>query len=224
MKRILVVMEDGGLCRQIRDNLQKDFEVLLCHDAVTAGIRMEEHPDAMILQLELAGTDGLTFLEQLTWRPAVILVIGAVFTPYVAQKIYDLNIGYTLRFPVSFLAVTNRIRDMLKDREYRHMDHQSTAASHLRVLGISPDKGGGKHLRVGIPLYAQNPEQKVTQELYPAIACCCGTSSGIVEHSIRNTIHAAWKQRNAEDWKEYFPGRSRCPGNKVFISTLAEKL
>lgn len=224
MKRVLLVIEPGEFSRQIQQDLEKDHEVLLCHNTDTAGVLMASHPDALVLQLQLEGTDGLTFLEQQFWYPPVMLTIAVDYSPYVSQKLHDIGVGYLVRTPCSRTAVTDRLRDMLKDRSHTHADPQTVAASHLRVLGIPSDHGGGKHLRVGIPLYAQDPEQKLTQELYPAIAKYCGTTGGSVEHAIRNTIHAAWDRRDPEDWIEYFPRRRRCPSNKVFISTLAAKL
>ena len=120
-------------------------------------------------------------------------------------------------------AVADRLRDMMRDQDYIHKDPQSVAASYLSVLGIHSEYGGGKHLRVGIPLFAQDPGQKLSMELYPTIGQLCGASGGAVEHAIREVIQKAWDQHE-DGWTEYFPSRRRCPSNKVFISTLAEKL
>lgn len=224
MKTVLLVIESEELGQRIMKDLQRDHMVFLCHDAGTAALLMDRSPDAMVLQMELPGLDGLTFLERLPCRPPVILTLAVNYSPYDAQKLYDLGAGHLIRTPCTLEAVTDRLRDMLRDWEYTHPDPQTAAAAHLTVLGIPSDNGGGKQLRVGIPLYAQDPGQKLTMELYPTIAKICGSTVNGVEHAIRKSIRIAWEQREPEDWKEYFPRRRRCPSNKVFISTLAERL
>lgn len=219
----MLVIESESLAARVAKDLQRDHEVLLCHDADTAEQLMAQWPDAMVLQMELPGVDGLTFLERLPWRPPVILTIAANYSPYESQRLYDLGVGHFVRTPYTLAAVTDRLRDMFRAQGGPPNDPQSLAASHLSVLGIPSGQDGGKHLRVGIPLYAQDRTQKLKYELYPAIAEFCGTTGGAVEHAIRRAIEDGWDQRT-EQWEDYFPRRNRCPSNKVFISTLAEKI
>ncbi len=223
VRRVLLVTDMESFGSRIQKELQRDFEIVYCQNTAEAVLVMDRTIDAMILQLELPGIDGLTFLSRLPFRPAVILPLASNFSPYTAQRLYDLGAGYLMRTPCAADAVADRFRDMMRDRDYIHKDPQSVTASHLSVLGIHSEYGGGKHLRVGIPLFAQDPGQKLSMELYPAIGQLCGTSGGAVEHAIREVIQKAWDQHD-EGWTEYFPTRRRCPSNKVFISALAEKL
>ncbi len=223
MRRVMLVIESEEFGKRICKDLQKDYDVLLCHNTADALHLMDSKIDALVLQMELPGIDGLTFLEHLPFRPAVILPLAANYPPYTAQRLYDLGAGFLLRTPCAMNAVVDRLRDMMRDQDYFRRDPQSVAASHLSVLGIHSEYGGGKHLRVGIPLFAQDPGQKLSMELYPTIGKICGASGGAVEHAIREVIQKAWNQRE-EEWMEYFPCRRRCPSNKVFISTLAERL
>lgn len=223
MRRVLLLIESKTFGNRIQKDLQRDFDVVLCHSAMEAADVMDRTVDAMILQLELPGVDGLTFLERLPFRPAVTLPLASNYSPYTAQRLYDLGAGYLIRTPCAADAVADRLRDMMRDQDYIHKDPQSVAASHLSVLGIHSEYGGGKHLRVGIPLFAQDPGQKLSMELYPTIGQLCGSSGGAVEHAIREVIQKAWDQHE-DGWTEYFPSRRQCPSNKVFISTLAEIL
>ena len=224
MERILVIMEAGKLADRVFDNLTKDYDVMICHNCAEANSRMQPMPDAMILQIELPGTDGLTFLEQLHVRPPVILAVSSVHLGYSSQKLYDLGVGYFVRTPCTAAALTDRIRDMLFQESNDHFAPQAKAARHLTVLGITPTEDGGKHLRIGLPLFAQDPKLKLSGELYPTVAKLCDTTAFGVEHDIRNAIKEAWIKRNPEIWEEYFPEKVRCPSNKIFISTLAKKL
>lgn len=224
MKKVLLVIESAQFGAQIKAELQKDHEVLLCHDADTASRLIAEEPDAMVLELELPGVDGMTFLEHLPSRPSVILAVGYLYNPYVYQRLRELSVGFAVQKPCTLAAVTDRLRDMLRKRDESHGDPQAIAASHLTILGISSERGGGRFLRVGIPLYAQDQQQQITKELYPAVAKLCGVSGGTVEHAIRTSIQQAWDQRDADCWKDYFPKRRLCPSNKIFISALAERI
>ena len=224
MKRILIVLESGKLADRVYADLKKDHEVVLCHSYTEAESCIYPIPDAMIMQMELPGTDGLTFLEQLHSRPSVILAVSVAFTAYSTQKLYDQGVGYFVRTPCTAAALTDRIRDMISQEYHNRQDPEFKAAGHLTVLGIVPTEDGGKQLRIGLPLFAQDTHQKLSAELYPTIAKLCNTTACGTEHDIRKTIKAAWLKRDPDVWSEYFPGRGRCPTNKDFISTLAKKL
>ena len=95
----------------------------------------------------------------------------------------------------------------------------------LRTLKIPPHTDGYKQLAVAIPLFAADPDQCFSKELYPAVAAALGCSNGIaVEHSIRNAIRCAWKRKTPAVWDQYFPSGKKPPSNKRFIATLAELL
>lgn len=224
MKKVLLLIESEAFSQSICQDLQKDCIPFLCHNAEDAVKVMDQKPDALVLDIGLPGMDGVSFLENLLWRPPVIITIALNYTAYSAQKLRDLGVGYFLRTPCAFRAVTTRLRDMMAQRKFPGIDDQSIVASHLEKLGIPADARGGKQLRVAIPLYAQNPEQKMSGELYPAIAKICGTTPMGSERMIRRTIGEAWSHRDPDCWSEYFPGNLRQPSNKMFISTLAEKL
>jgi len=224
MRTVLIVLESETFGKQIRNDLRKDHNVLLCQDAYSALQQMDPYPDALVIQMHLPGLDGLSFLEQLSWRPPVILSVSDTYSAYEYQKLHDLGVGFFVRTPCTRTCITDRLRDMMRGREYDHQDPQTTAAKHLTILGIPSSEGGGKQLRVGIPLYAQDRTQKMTGQLYPAIAKICNSTKGGVERRIRRTIEDAWEHREASSWNEYFPNVRCCPSNRVFISTLAEKL
>ena len=224
MEKVLLVIESEEYGRSISRDLQQDYIPLLCHSADTALQLMNHKPDAMILELSLPGMDGMSLLEKVTWRPPVILTMAPSYSAYETQKLIDLGVGYRLRTPCSLRAVTERLRDMMHSRSDIQNDAQSIAAKHLRKLGISPIDGGGKQLRIAIPLYAQDRQQKISAELYPTVAHICGSTVSGVEKSMGRTIRNAWNHRDPECWEEYFPQGKRHPSNKEFLTALAEKL
>lgn len=224
MKQVLLVIETEVFGQEIRKTLCKEFDVLLCRDAKTADDLMALKPAGLILQNDLPGTDGITFLENLLWKPAVILSIGEIYTPYSFQRLRDLGVGFFFRTPCSVRAVADRFRDMMKEHEKEWNDDQKITAGHLQKLGIPSIDGGGKQLRVAIPLFAQDPRQKLSGELYPVVASICGSTATAVERKMGRTIQMAWSKRDRDAWEEYFPSRKRTPTNRVFLSALAKKL
>ena len=112
-------------------------------------------------------------------------------------------------------------------KEIRQTDPRKlTAGQHLRALGFNVRDNGYIQLRAAIPMFAQDPAQVLSKELYPAVAKLYGFSSGnAVERDIRGSIKNAWLQRDDDVWCQYFPSSmDSYPTNKLFIATLAELL
>ena len=86
MKQVLLVIESEVFGQQLKKELQKDYSVLLCHNAEDASALMHQEPDGMILQINLPGTDGMTFLENLSRKPEVILSLAVTYPPYTYQS------------------------------------------------------------------------------------------------------------------------------------------
>lgn len=224
MKRILLVVQSKEYGQRIREELEHDYAVTLCHTAKEAKVHMAQRPDGMLIEMQLPDVDGLQLLESLFWTPPVILSLAVCYSPYEYQRLKELGVGHCMRTPCHFRAVANRLRDMMKVRDTDHHDPEQQATDHLLRLGISPNETGGRQLRIGIQLFAQDRNQKISKELYPAIAILCNTTPSGAEIQIRRTITDAWNQRDPECWSEYFPNLRRQPANKLFLSTLAEKL
>jgi hypothetical protein len=99
----------------------------------------------------------------------------------------------------------------------------AVAAAHLQHLGISRKHDGFIQLRMGIPLFAQDPAQRLEKELYAAISTLLGNNTPKqIERTIRSCLKVAWQQRNEAIWQSYFPDCTKCPSNKAFIARLAE--
>ncbi len=66
MARLLVVDDDRSIRRTLEKFLsEQGYEVSAVADAVEAGRRLEaEHPDVILLDINLPGKDGLTFLQE----------------------------------------------------------------------------------------------------------------------------------------------------------------
>ena len=225
MKTILIIEPSDFFRSELEKELQKDYQVYTCADGETGMQLLKEHrPHGLFLNLRLRGMDGLYFLMHMdTYRPAVILTIASAYDPCVEQRLLDLGVNYPLLTGCTVRSAAFHMRDFLENADVCvPVTKQETVSIHLRILGV-PRHGGFEDLRVGTPLFAQDPEQSMTKEFYPAVAALRGRANWQqVEKAIRSAKEAAYKNRNDVIWKEYFSDTSECPKNRDFIARLAE--
>lgn len=228
VQTVLIVEPSEDFRLQLAASFGKHYAILTCSDGIAAMELLRQHrPEILILSLFLPGMDGLYFLEEAgDLRPPVILCTTVQVPNYIMQAAQDLGVGYIIRKPCPVRAVVNRVADMLRKQQEQKPDNpQAIIGDHLLRLGYASHLDGFQQLRVGVPLFAQDPHQLLTKELYPAIASLCGiTSRKSVEHSIRTATNDAWSRRDEALWKEYFPHHRECPSNKEVLSRLAEFL
>lgn len=221
-------MEDLRL--QLYDALREKYEVAACADGQTAiELLRISTPDILILDLSLPVMDGLTVLETISPNiPPVILCTAKAVPIYAQLAATELGVGYIILKPCRTQAALSRLYDMIKKWEHPvpFIDNpQANIAVHLQRLSIPRHYDGYQQLRVGIPLFAQDPVQRLSKELYPSIAELCNCDNGTqVEHTIRTAIDTAWEIRDKAVWEYYFPSATKSPSNKVFIARLAEEL
>ena len=227
MQKILIAESSAVFSAALSGKLSGDFQIEICADGYSALELLNRYqPDILILNLMLPYIDGLTLLQESAFRPQVILAITMHMNSYLEQAVYAMGIDYTLIAP-SAEVVVRRLRDLLQ--QYRMPaeteDLQAKVLHHLQLLGIPNHLDGYRQLALALPIFAKNPQQLLTKELYPTVARSYGcTDSRAVEHSIRKAIHAAWRYRDIAIWRKYFSDRDICPTNKEFICRLAEIL
>lgn len=231
MQKLLIADSSEIYTAALASALGGQYHLFVCHDGDTAlELLRQETPDILILNLMLPHKDGLTVLQQTTFHPQVILAITMHMSAYVEQAVTALGIDYTMIAP-SVEAVVLRLQDLLEQyaAPANNTDPGAKIVHHLRLLHFPTHLEGYHQLCLAIPMFAKNPQQFLTKELYPAVARLCDCKdSRAVEHSIRNAIQAAWKQRDNAIWRKYFTlgprGTIPCPTNKAFICRLAEIL
>lgn len=233
MRKLLIAVISDEHRDALKELLSGRYEVTDCVDGDTAIKLLHDwKPNVMVLDLALPQSDGITVLQNAGCDlPEIVLALSALPVDYVQLALVELGVDYILMKPCSVNAIVSHIERMERFRESAETTPGilDRAGTHLRRLGVGAHLDGYKQLRVGIPLYAQNPEQHIFKELYADVAIICGNDNvGQVEHSVRVAIKRAWEVRDESVWADYFgttpDGRVRCPSNKVFIAKLAEKL
>lgn len=208
---------------------QNEFDLRICRDGETAlETLLSFQPDALVINFHLPYKDGLTVLQESAHRPRVIIALATFTSPYIEQAAADAGVQYIMFMPtVESLRV--RLVDMVSAANAPKKDVTAQTALHLHILNFRTHLDGYHQLRVGIPIFFNNPDICLSKELYPAIAAHFKyPDPRTVEHSIRNAIENAWRNRDTAVWSAYFPASSgdkpRCPTNKKFFSAITEKL
>lgn len=231
MEKILIADSAAVFAGALESALQGRFQIKRCADGETALTLLQSfRPDILIINLMLPYLDGLCVLQKTPFQPQIILVTTNYLSSYMERAVTELGVDYTMIMP-SVESLRLRLEDLLRSRDKARppQDMEKAAAHHLHQLGVPTHLDGYRQLCVALPLFAKQPQQLLTKELYPAVAAYFDSrDSRAVEHSIRKAIRAAWLHRDNAVWRRYFPpepgGRIRYPSNKVFLCTLAQIL
>lgn len=230
MRKVLIAHGSEELTQALAKMLCGVFDVTTCTDGISAlELLCKIQPYALILDLMLPYKDGFTLLEEAApIHPDVVLGVVRDRSYYVISSATAHGIGYVMLDPCDARTIIVRLMDMISCIDIPSKPYgepQSEVTRLLLRLGLPPDADGFKQLQVGIPLFLKDPLQRLSKELYPAVAQLCSYNSGQqVEHSIRTTIQAAWSTRDTELWTKMFPRCTKAPSNRLFISRLAAAL
>ncbi len=230
MWRLLIAGSSDAQQEALRSIFEKEYEVMVCSDGPSALELLKVHkPEVLILDLSLPMLDGIEVLRKAQdVLPSVILATTSAPTWYVEQMLIELGVGHILRKPCRTDAIISHIAEMRRLIQTKPQGTNARVAAFLNALGIATHLDGYQQLRVGIPMYAQDPTQNICKELYVNVAAICGKSNANqVERTVRAAIQKAWVTRDDSVWAAYFAqedGTVPCPSNKVFIARLAEKL
>ncbi len=145
-----------------------------------------------------------------------------------SSLLQDSDFGFLKNFSV-LIGVSSPTNERIADILNAVSNSPRLVSRHLNLLGFNLNLDGSRYLIAAIHLYAEQPEQRLHKELYPAVRDLCKASSvDSVEHSIRSAIKSTWKKRDVSKWRRYFPadhnGDIPRPSNKDFIAQLAQKL
>ena len=227
MYKLLIADNSESYNYALQSIFEKEFDLKICQDGETALELLQSfQPDALMINLMLPFKDGLTVLQETTYKPRVILAITPFMSSYIQQSAADLGVQFLTILPsVSSLRV--RLMDLITTTIVPKEDLTAQTAILLHSLSFGPHLDGYQQLCAGIPLYAKNPGIRLSKELYPQIAEEFHLPDArTVEHSIRKAIAAAWVRMNPVVWTKFFPsdpdGNIPCPTNKQFIARLAE--
>lgn len=234
MLKLLIVDAAEDFRMALAEAMKGMYIIKTCDDGQSAlELARTFSPDLLILDLMISGVDGLSLVQmiaQIRGKP-IVLATTRFQSVYVLDAATRVGIDYIVVKPCSLQAVVNRLADLVDSRIPNVVtmpDPQITVANLLRSLGFTSGTKGYTYLREAVPIYAKDPQQAITKELYPEVAKRCGGNAKLVERDIRTAIDRAWKYSDKQIWKLYFQtlpdGSLKRPSNAVFIARIAETL
>ena len=232
--KLLIVDGAEDFRAGLADALKGMYVVKTCADGQSALESARNFcPDLLILDLMISGMDGLSLVQlitQIRGKP-LILATTRFLSDYVLEAASRIGIDYMVVKPCNIQALVGRLADLVDSRNpgvQARPDPRVSVANLLLAMGFTTNNKGYTYLREAIPIYAEDPQQAITKELYPAVAKCCGGNGDQVERAVRTAIDRAWQRRDDQIWKLYFTplpdGSMKKPSNAEFISRLAELL
>lgn len=232
-QKLLIADANEEFRSALAEELHGEYCVKVCCD----GRQALEHlragaADVLVLDLMLPEVDGLSLLRQCGKEGIVpqVVVFATYMNEYITQSLAGMRVQYIIMKPCDIAHASERICELKNLRVYKAPTHArdtwTAVTGLLRSLGIPSKLRGYTFLREAVRLYAEDPDQSITKELYPAVGAACSAAAQQVERSIRTAIEAGWDRGDADIWAAYFPldkhGVSARPSNATFISNLAE--
>lgn len=232
--KVLIVDSSEDFHKALADALQSVYAVRTVTDGLQAlKILPSFSPNVVVLDLLLPGLDGISLLQKIYesgQRPSV-LVVTRHNSQYALETTTRMGVDYFMLKPCDIGSVAARIADLcgkLQTPVIAQPKPRTQISGVLLRLGIPTKLRGYSYLREAVLLMADDPNQSITKELYPAVADIFDANAVQIERSIRSAVHTAWERRDEQLWRMYFSpdetGLIPRPTNAAFISRLADLL
>ena len=241
VKRLLIADMDGTYRQTLRGIFEKKRDFIVSGDTGDGEelVRMarQYEPDAIIMDVVLAGMDGLAALEEISGlehKPRIIMLSN--FTRGgVADMAAQRGADYFMTKPCSESALCQRVQQLtdmavVAQEEPRRVSMEGKVTAIIHDVGVPAHIKGYQYLREAILIAVDDMDviNAVTKVLYPAVAKKFGTTSSRVERAIRHAIEVAWDRGDLETLQKYFGytvnGAKGKPTNSEFIAMIADRL
>lgn len=224
MEKVLLILE-SDLTQTLLSEALRDYEVRTCSAEDAGNVLEQFRPDALILDLFLPGTDGLTILENnRDLLPPVVLPITSLVTDYIQKKSALLGAGFAISKPCTIDYIVQRLKDMLLLQQLPDLVTDGELIDHfLTQFHLKAKPRVFSLLRTAILISVRDPDCLLTKDIYPVLCKEYGSSTDSVDQAIRRMLRSAWahKEENSAVWEAVFPNCTQCPSNGNFITTAA---
>lgn len=237
--------------KEVNDELERKFlendkfEIVGkgCDGISAISLIADKKPDVVILELVLAGYDGLCVIQKLKemGSKSKIIVLSAISREQVVSKSIALGAEYFMAKPYDFELLKERVIEILSSTEstgakgdYVRPFHEITLEEKISRIfinvGIPPHIKGYAFLREGVKMAVNQPQiiNSITKELYPRIGERYNTTPSKVERAIRHAIEVAWNRGRIDTINNILGVRAYVgaekPTNGEFIALVADKM
>lgn len=227
MKKLLIAVNSAIVSEDLQERLCSHFDILCCHNGTQAlAVLNDVRPDFLVIDLMFDDLDGITVLNAALAAgitPRVIALTDYVST-FMAAALEQLDVCSVFRYGSDMRVVAARVIEISEDSS-QCRSVQSQIRNLIALLGFNMNALGTRMTEIAVQLYAQNPSQSITRDLYSAVARACNGTVSQVERGIRFSIEKAWLSRNEEIWRLYFSvgknGKVSRPTNADFLARIA---
>ncbi|MBQ2667744.1 MAG: sporulation transcription factor Spo0A [Clostridia bacterium] len=240
--KILICADDGEWSREQIDLAAiRGAQITLYGKngvALLSKIR-EEKPDAVIMNLFMAGMDALAVIQAINtegMRPPVYIVTSPYSSSPLERQAMEAGVSYFAIHPYNKNDLIDRAITL--SNAARATSSGKISKAELRILitdilhkiGVPAHIKGYQYLRDAIILSVQDPDviSAVTKLLYPSVAKQHETTSSRVERAIRHAIEVAWSRGDVDILNSFFgytiQNNRGKPTNSEFIAMISDKL
>lgn len=195
-------------------------------------------PDLVVMDMVLAGMDGIEVLEALKNmdvdpRPKV-MVLSSFAKGAMAELAAANGADHYMTKPCRPTKACERIRQltgpyMTVGRD-RPVSLETMVTAIIHEVGVPAHIKGYQYLREAILIAVADMDviNAVTKVLYPEVAKRFNTTASRVERAIRHAIEVAWDRGDLETLQKYFgytvSNVKGKPTNSEFIAMIADRL
>ena len=244
--RVMLADDNQSILRILTDFFTRKPDIELV-GAVSDGAEVvrtvrETLPDILVLDIIMPRRDGFLTLEELQQadampKPKVIVLTGLARDDFIMRAI-RLGASYYMVKPFDMELLYERIVEVAgaggslaasaPSAGVESVDEQVT--NIFLTLCIPAHIKGYQYLREAVRLVSEEHDiiNRITKELYPAIARRFDTSPSKVERAMRHAIEVAWTRGRLDavnrmyGYKVFSPEDK--PTNGEFIALVADKL
>ena len=240
VKRVLIADTGEGSRRGLADYLDQeaDFQVVGQTEDGPTLLRMarELEPDAVVMDLVLAGQDGMDVVEALAALPRrpKILIHSRYTRGNIIEEAADRGADYYITKPCRASTVCERLRSLaaepVQPEGNDRVDLETRVTSIIHEVGVPAHIKGYQYLREAILIAVDDMDviNAVTKVLYPEVAKRFGTTASRVERAVRHAIEVAWDRGDLETLQKYFgytvSNAKGKPTNSEFIAMIADRI
>lgn len=245
--RVMLADDNRSLLKLLSDYLGRQSDIELA-GTVSDGMEIPEKviewaPDVLVLDIIMPRQDGFMALERLgepdfPVKPKVIVLTGLARDDFIMRAI-RLGAGYYMVKPFDLRLLYERIVEIARERSEtapslpeppgeESVDEKIT--NLFLALGIPAHIKGYQYLREAVRMVLENHDviNRITKELYPAVARRYDTSASKVERAMRHAISVAWT-RGRLDTVNQMVGykvfrREDKPTNGEFIALVSDRI
>ena len=245
--RVMLADDNRSLLKLLSDYLARQADIELV-GTVSDGMEIPDKviewtPDLLVMDIIMPRQDGFMALEKLGQpefpvKPRVIVLTGLARDDFIMRAI-QLGASYYMVKPFDMRLLYARIVEIAGARAESHepaaeseggesVDEQIT--NLFLALGIPAHIKGYQYLREAVRMVLENHDviNRITKELYPAVARRFDTSASKVERAMRHAIGVAWTRGRLETVNQMYGykvfRRDDKPTNGEFIALVSDKI